>query len=58
MTRAIGPLPDMGRVAMAVPSPGGDPVRWVVTRRQEDAGSRTNRPGGADGHGPRPAGRG
>jgi hypothetical protein len=52
MTQAAGPLPDMGRVAMAVPSPGGDPGCWVgpgtlggdpgrggAPRRQEDAGS-------------------
>jgi hypothetical protein len=35
MTQATGPLPAMGRVAVAVASPGAEPRRRVMIRRQE-----------------------
>jgi hypothetical protein len=35
MTKTTGPLPAMGRVAVAVPSPGAGPGRRVMIRRQE-----------------------
>jgi hypothetical protein len=35
MTQATGPLPAMGLVAVAVPSPGVGPGRRAMIRRQE-----------------------
>ena len=35
MTKTTGPLPAMGLVAVAVPSPGVGPGRRVMIRRQE-----------------------
>ena len=35
MTQATGPLPAMGLVAVAVPSPGAGPGRRLMIRRQQ-----------------------